>query len=248
MPLLLGAHVLVAVLCAIHALKTGRQMYWLFILFMFPGLGSIVYIVVELLPGMTDSRQARAAGSAARKALDPGRELREARHQLEISRTPGNLRRVGDAYLGMNRPSDALPLLQEAASGILSEDEGLLTAKARAEFECGLYDDAIRTLETLKEAHPRTSMPQAHLLYARTFEEAGRHDEALEQYENVAGYFPGAEARARWALLLEKQGREEDAADRWQEILSAARIAPKFARKAQREWIDMARARGGRLA
>lgn len=248
MPILLGAHILIAIACAVHALKTGRQMYWLLILFMFPGLGSIVYVIVEILPGVTNSRQARAAGAAARKAMDPGRELREARHALEVARTPTNLRRVGDAYLDMDRPGDALPLLQEAATGILSDDEGLLTAKARAEYGCGLYDDAIATLETLKEAHPRTSMPQAHLLYARSLEGAGRDAEALEHYENVAGYFPGAEARARWAMLLEKQGRPQEAAERWKEILSAARIAPKFARKAQAEWVDMARSRAGRVA
>lgn len=243
MPVLLGAHVLVAILCAIHALKTGRQMYWVFILFAFPGLGSIVYVVVEVLPGLTESPQARSAGSAARRALDPGRELREARHQLDVARTPTNLRRVGDAYLAMDRPGDALPLLQEAATGILSDDEGLLTAKARAEFGAGLYSDAIATLEGLKDAHPRTSMPQAHLLYARALESEGREEDALEQYENVSGYYPGAEARARWALLLEKNERGQEAAERWQEILTAARIAPKFARKAQREWIDMARSR-----
>ncbi|MEN0652729.1 MULTISPECIES: hypothetical protein [Hyphobacterium] len=248
MPILLGAHVLIAILCAIHALKTGRQMYWLFILFAFPGLGSVVYVVVEILPGLTESPQARAAGSAARRALDPGRELREARQQLDVARTPANLRRVGDAYLAMDRPGDALPLLQEAATGILSDDEGLLTAKARAEYGCALYDDAIATLEALKDAHPRTSMPQAHLLYARALEGAGRDVDALEQYENVSGYYPGAEARARWAMLLEKLSRGDEAAERWNEILSAARIAPKFARKAQAEWVEMARTRASRVA
>lgn len=248
MPILLGAHILIAVACAVHALKTGRQIYWLFILFMFPGLGSVVYVIVEVLPGLTDSRQARAAGAAARKAMDPGRELREARQQLDVARTPANLRRVGDAYLDMDRPGDALPLLQEAATGILSDDEGLLTAKARAEYGCALYSDAIATLEALKDAHPRTSMPQAHLLYARALEGAGHDEEALEQYENVAGYYPGAEARARWAILLEKLGRREEAAERWNEILSAARIAPKFARKAQAEWINMAQSRVSRIA
>ena len=56
MPILLGAHILIAVACAVHALKTGRQMYWVFILFMFPGLGSVVYVIVEVLPGLALER------------------------------------------------------------------------------------------------------------------------------------------------------------------------------------------------
>ena len=38
----LGLHILIAIFFAIHAIRTGREMYWLLILFMFPLLGSIV--------------------------------------------------------------------------------------------------------------------------------------------------------------------------------------------------------------
>ena len=44
----LGLHVLVALFFAIHAVRSGQNMYWLFILFVFPLLGSIVYFVVVL--------------------------------------------------------------------------------------------------------------------------------------------------------------------------------------------------------
>ena len=51
MPFLgLGLHVIVAVFFAIHAVRTGRELYWLIILFMFPLLGSIVYFAVVVLP------------------------------------------------------------------------------------------------------------------------------------------------------------------------------------------------------
>jgi hypothetical protein len=48
----LSLHILVAIYFAVHALKTGRQMYWLFILFSFPLLGLIAYFFVEYLPDM----------------------------------------------------------------------------------------------------------------------------------------------------------------------------------------------------
>jgi len=38
----LGLHVMIAVLCAIHAIRNRQQMYWIFILFAFPLLGSLV--------------------------------------------------------------------------------------------------------------------------------------------------------------------------------------------------------------
>ena len=46
----LGLHILIALFFAVHAMRHGKQMYWLIILFSFPLLGSVVYFVVEYLP------------------------------------------------------------------------------------------------------------------------------------------------------------------------------------------------------
>jgi hypothetical protein len=54
--------------CIFHAIKTGRINYWLFILIFLPGLGSIAYLLLEVLPGLRNSRaaQRRRAASAPR--------------------------------------------------------------------------------------------------------------------------------------------------------------------------------------
>ena len=46
----LGLHVLVAIYFAVHAVRSGQEQYWLFILFSFPLLGSVVYFLVIYLP------------------------------------------------------------------------------------------------------------------------------------------------------------------------------------------------------
>ena len=245
MPVFLGAHVLIALAFAVHAVRSGQPIYWLVILFMFPGLGSLVYAVTVVLPGLGQSPQARRAGAAARRLIDPERELRTALHQLEISRTPGNLKRAGEALLSLERPRDALDLYREATEGAFREDAALLQGRAQAEFESGDAEAALQTLEALKSAHPTLRLPGAHLLYARALETAGRREEAFAEYEAVSGYFPGAEAQARWAMALEADGRREAARERWQHILSAARIAPQHARRMQKRWIDLARSRAG---
>jgi hypothetical protein len=243
MPLLMGAHILIAVLCAIHVIRTGRQMYWLFILFAFPAIGSAVYVVAEILPAAAGSPTAHKAGAAARKALDPTREAREALHQLELTRTPGHLHRAGVALLETNKPAEALELMQEANNGAFAEDAMMMLGLARAQFANDHFDACIAQLERLREIHPNLRLPEGHLLYARCLEAGDRQDEALDTYAAVADYYPGAEARARWAMLLNQAGRNEEARVRWAEILNGAKHAPKFTRKAQRKWIEMARAR-----
>lgn len=243
MPLLVIANYALAITCAVHAVRTGRNTYWLFILLAVPGLGPLVYIIAELLPEMMNSSRAQKAGAAARKALDPGKELREAKHQLEVARTPDALKRAADAALAAGDAGQAVVLYQEAARGPYEDDTTLLFGLAGAQFAVGAPEGAIATLDRLRAAHPRYRNPEAHLIYARSLDTLDRFTEALGEYEALAAYYPGAEARARWALLLERMGRAEDAQARWQEILAGARIAPKFARRAQKTWIDMARAR-----
>ncbi|UUZ49232.1 hypothetical protein LP420_01965 [Massilia sp. B-10] len=46
----MGLHILVALFFAIHAIRNGREMYWLLILFSFPLLGSVVYFFAIYMP------------------------------------------------------------------------------------------------------------------------------------------------------------------------------------------------------
>lgn len=57
MPFLgIGFHVIVALFFAVHVVRNNQNMYWLFILFAFPLLGSVVYFFAIYLPEMRHSR------------------------------------------------------------------------------------------------------------------------------------------------------------------------------------------------
>ena len=73
--LILGAQIL----CVIHVLRTGRPYWWIFLIVMVPLIGIIVYLVVEVLPGLLGSRGARQAVAGAAKVFDPGRGCRAIR-------------------------------------------------------------------------------------------------------------------------------------------------------------------------
>ena len=73
---ILGLHVLVALCFAIHAVRSGQDRYWLFILFAFPLLGSLVYAVAIWLPEARHSRAGRQLVRGVQRRLDPTRELR----------------------------------------------------------------------------------------------------------------------------------------------------------------------------
>ncbi|WP_439635443.1 tetratricopeptide repeat protein [Oceanicaulis sp.] len=239
MPFIFGAHFLIALACAVHVIRTRQEMYWLFLLFMFPMLGSVVYLLAVVLPEVSGSSRARAA----RAAMDPGRELRLARKELDVRRTPAVLKRMAEAHMELGQYQDALGLYEEASRSAFADDAALLQGQARAEFECGRYEAALETLGVLRASNPSARLPAAHLVLARTLFELGRREEAYSEFEAVSGYFPGAEAKARWAEALERDDRHEDARQTWLEIVQTARIIPAHSRRLQSRWINLARSK-----
>lgn len=233
----LGLHILVAIYFAVHAIRSNQGLYWLFILFMFPLLGSIVYGVAIWLPEMRQGYTARRAGSAVRRVLDPNRELREAREAHEQTATVANRTRLGQALLASGQAEEAVPLLRAAAQGLYADDPDVLAQLARAELESGDAAAARDRLDALIAAHPNYRSPTAHLTYARAVAACGDQAKAHEEFEVLVDSFPGLEARARYARLLSEWGENERAQALASESLARAKGLPRHSRDLDRDWI-----------
>jgi hypothetical protein len=112
---------------------------------------------------------------------------------------------------------------------------------ASAQFAKREFGKAIETLDSLRAKNPQFRSSDGHLLYARALDEEGKAAQAIEEYEALARYFPGAEARVRLAQLHQKKGDTETAQRLFRQIIEDARLAPKHFQRAQREWIDVAK-------
>lgn len=233
----IGLHILVAIYFAVHAIRSNQGLYWLFILFMFPLLGSIVYGVAIWLPEVRQGYTARKAGSTVRRVLDPDRELREARAAYDDTATVANRMRLGQALLADGRAAEALPLLRDAAKGLYSDDPDLQAQLARAELESGDAAAARQRLEDLIVAHPNYRSPTAHLTYARAVAAVGDRERAHEEFEVLVDSFPGLEARARYSRLLADWGDSDRARALAAESLAKARTLPRHSRDLDRDWI-----------
>ena len=85
--------------CIFHAIKTGRINYWLLILIFLPGLGSIAYLLIEVLPELRNNRTARRALAGIGGAFDPNRDLRESEASLEVADTADNKRHLAEGRM-----------------------------------------------------------------------------------------------------------------------------------------------------
>jgi hypothetical protein len=234
-------HLLIAVGLAIHAMKTGRPQWWLFILLLVPGIGSLAYVAIELIPSMFRTRSARKVRTNLGTMLDPDKEWRERVRQAELVDSVDAKRALAEECERKGMWDDAIRLYETAATGIFADDPAVLTGLARAQLGRGDATSALSTLDKLREIQP-DSRQEPHLLYARALEATGHVDEALKEYEAVSRYFAGFEARARYGLLLLKQGRASQARDMFMEVVRASSARPVAIAPGDKEWIRIAKA------
>jgi hypothetical protein len=231
---------LVDVLCIVHAAKTGRFWPWGMVIFLIPGFGALAYLLVELVPEWFGSVQGRQARQRVVRTLDPEQYYRLLADQLEVADTIANRAALAEECLELGKLDEALRQYDHILTLPIGDDAVYALGKARAQFGLGQAQETVATLDALRSRWPDYHSPEGHLLYARALEESGRTQEAIFEFQAVADYYPGAEARVRYGLLLEKAGRRFEANAVLTEALARYKRAPRFARRMQSEWIARA--------
>jgi hypothetical protein len=228
------------IVLVVHAAKTGRFSPWAYVILLLPGIGGLVYVLVELVPEWFGSYQGQKARKRFVSAVDPERQYRVLVDQLAITDTIANREALAAECLALGKFDEAKQHYDEILARPLGEEPIYMLGRARAEFGLGHAAETVATLDELRRRWPDYQSADGHLLYARALEEAGRTDAAIEEYKALAGYFPGAEARARYGMLLNRLGRRDEARQVLTDLLTHMRRAPKYVRKVQAAWIGMA--------
>jgi len=211
----LGLHILLALFCAVHVVRSGQQLYWLFILFAFPLLGSLVYFFAIYLPGSRLERGARQAVSVAGRAWDPGREVREARAQFDATPTAQNQMRLAAALLDHGEAAEAAQQYEACLKGPFASDPDIRFGAARALQACGRDGEALARLEALRADRPDFRPDQIAVLQARTLAALQRHDAARAAFEAALAAHGTFEAHAEYAIWALARG-DRATADRLQ--------------------------------
>lgn len=239
MPIVGGLMLIIQVAFAIHAIRSGRETYWLYIIMFLPGVGCAIYFFTQVLPDMQNNYTVRQAGNRLLKAIDPERELRRRKDELEIADTVENRVKLADECIEAGFHSEAIPLLQRCLQNG-HDDPDILLKLAQAEFGANHYQACLDTLDKLIKENPNFRSHDGHLLYARSLAALGNTQQALEEYQALSTTFPGEEARLRYAQLLQHHGQAGQSQQVLQEILLRAKRAPKYYRRKEQEWVRQA--------
>ena len=247
-PISIGV-VLLNLALAWQVIRTGRSPLWLVGLALASFMGLlytlaiwIAFLAVAVIPDMWRSNGARRLADNVVNAADPGRGYREKLRNVEQVGSVDSKRALAEECIRTGRFADAVELYESAMQGPLGgSDPTLLKGLGRARMLSGDGASAEALFVKLKDVDPAAFDADAELDYARALGLQGKNSEAVAQYEKVVARYPGEEARARFALLLESLGQQVRAQALFAEILKSVKGAPSYYRSRQREWVSIAK-------
>jgi len=213
-----GLHVLVAIFFAIHAIRQRREMYWLMILFAFPLLGSIVYFFAIYLPDSRLQHGANKLTSAALKALDPGKELREAQQAFDLTPSAQNQMRLASAYLEADDPQQAAVQYEACLRGPFATEREIMFGAAKARLQNKQGDAALELLLKIRQLHPDFRKEQVGLLLAQSYALQGQNEAARLEFSRAASDHGSIDAYAEFAIWALSIGDVATAQAQRQEI------------------------------
>lgn len=205
-----GLHIIVALFFAIHAIRSGRELYWLLILFMFPLLGSLVYFFAIFLPeirsGTGLQRKLNRVATTALGSIDPGRGLREAKAAFEFSPTAQNQWRFADALLADNQVGAAVEQFELCLQGPFANDLEIQFAAACAQLQFNQPERALALLLAIRNNNASFRAEAVTLMLARIYAQQNNHAQARQEFEQSVTRFGSVEARAEYAIWAAGQG------------------------------------------
>jgi len=232
---------IVQIALIVHVVRTGRNMLWIWAILLLPVAGSFAYAVVEVIPSLLESHAARRTLQRASRLVNPHGELRRASRLASVTDTVEAKAKLGAALTARGSYPEAIATYRSGLRGLYEFDPTLLLGLATAEFESGEPLAASRTLETLFAQNPDFVSPDGRLLQARALEDSGNVTAARSAYSALLGRYPGLEATVRYAQLLARLGEQSEAHRLFEDVVRGAEIAPSHVRRAQAEWIAIAR-------
>ncbi|MFP5391518.1 MAG: hypothetical protein ACLGI6_08235 [Gammaproteobacteria bacterium] len=208
MPIIgLGIHFAIALFFAVHAVRTGREMYWLFVLFSFPLLGSLVYFAAVFLPHSRIERGLVQAGRKLEQTINPGRQLREAQDAFDLTPTAHNQMVLARALLDAGKVQEAVTQYDACLRGPFAKDPEIALDAAIAKLANKQAAEVIALLQDLRARAPAFRPEQAGILLAKAYVQAHRDAEAAAEFESVVERFDSVEARGEYALWALQTGQ-----------------------------------------
>ncbi|WP_027482667.1 tetratricopeptide repeat protein [Deinococcus pimensis] len=224
--------------CIVHVLTQRREYYWLFLLLFLPGIGAIIYVLVELLPYL---RRRRVDLDPIRERLQSSdARIKARREALEDTDTLQNRVALASELTRASRLEEAEDVLRPLLTGIYRDDPALLYTLGDLKYRQGRYEEARALLEQVDAMRSQSLAARVKVLLAETYVRTDQRDLADRYYRDAMHGATSEEPRARYAQYLVNEGRTDEARALLAQMDKTYRRANGLYRSQEREWFRLA--------
>jgi hypothetical protein len=217
----------------VHFIRRRPDGFWIWVIIFIP-FGSIIYIVVEIIPDLGLLRQT-FQGFPRRKRI---------RHlEALVLENPavGNLEELGDLYLDEGNFKRAREFFDKAIATRSSSDDAFYR-RGITEIELGDYGAALEDLEYIVSKDAKYGSYRAMGLLAHAYAQTGHAEQAAACFEEVTRLSTSSETYLNYANFLAAQQRPAEAREWAQRILQKKPTMPSYLRRRERPWFRKANA------
>jgi len=229
-----GFALLVQIVLIVHVLRTGRPLWWILIVLIAPFLGSLAYVLVEIVPGLGS----RSAGSSAGWGRFKPRSLviADLRARLAEGGTVALRLQLAEQLLARGAAAEADEVASAALTGPFKDDPPTLVDVARFKLEQGRCAEALALLDRADIQADRMLATRKDLLEGRACLGLGDYPRAEAALQRTEGRHLGDEPRFWLAKVYAATGRTEAARSLLNEIRSRYRKSNPVWRRTEQRW------------
>jgi len=223
---------ILTVIALIHFVRRRPDMYWLWIIIVGGWIGSLVYIVIEVIPDFTLLR-----GSTNFFARH--QRIRQLEDMVRQNPSAGNYEELADLYLEDKKYARARECYDRAISSRTDSPDPFYR-RAICEIAMSDFQPAIEDLKRVVAKDPKYDFLRAQALLAHAYANTGNPEEAERLFSSVTQTSTISETLYNYALFLQSQGRPAEARIWAQKLLDKKVAMPGYLRRRERPWFRKA--------
>ena len=242
MPTLLSfLHIVIALASVIYIMKNGHDRYWIYLIFIFPLVGILAFLIVVVSPEFARTRQGHKLKVVVSNSLRPNASVEQATRQFEMNPCVANRLQLADVLMDRLLVADAHEHYQQCLVGIDQYNPDIMLKLAEAQLYLDKIQQCIATLDQLRTQNPNYNSSYGHLIYARALAANNEQARAIEEFEALIDYYAGYEAKVRYSEYLQKIGKSEQAQTLLESVLDLSKHSDRFVREMNAEWVSLAK-------
>lgn len=191
------------IFCFVHLFRTNRPYYWFFIILLIPLIGSLVYIITQVV----NSRDVTTIAEGVSNIINPTKKILDLEKQIQLADTFQNRVNLGDAYLENKDYENAIKNYLIALDGNFKNDPYTINNLITCYFYKEEHEKVIEYSERILN---HSEFKKSHFFYGISLENTGRLEEAEVQLRKTDLNYSNYKERVELAEFLIRHGKNDE--------------------------------------